>query len=145
VFTATPLPALARALERRYPGVTVGCCEKRLYAHGHEGFAYEFHTKRSELLVEYGLASLDKEHKSKSGHRDLLAMPAAETLGNGRMERNGTAYVVHRSHTGDPDVGTGRAFPLKKTQVEFERIWKRIKAPRKAPPMDTLAQGSEQT
>jgi hypothetical protein len=143
VFTATKLPALARALERRYPGVTVGACEKRLYAHGHEGFVYEFHTTKPDLLVEYGLASLGKEWKS--GRRDLLAATMAETTGSGVHSSGNGAYVFHGSHSGEPDVGKGRVFPLKKTQAEFDRIWKRIKAPRKARPMDTFAQGSEQT
>jgi hypothetical protein len=51
------LPTIARALERRYPGLSANC-EARIHDDGTEGFTYGFRAKDNEadLLIRYGLA-----------------------------------------------------------------------------------------
>src|ERR1700683_4003504 len=59
-FTAEELPALRRALERRYPGVRVTFCEFRTWNDdGSQGPAITFAADR-ETLLRYGLAQPPK-------------------------------------------------------------------------------------
>jgi hypothetical protein len=119
---STPLPTIARALERRYPGVSVKCCEARVNDDGTEGVVYGFSAK-ADLLIRYGLA--------KRGQRDELKATAgdSETVGSGTDCRGDSTYVYHWMSADEPRVIHGRTYPLKKTVQEFERIWKRISRP----------------
>jgi len=125
-----PLPKLARALEARYPGVRVTV--KRLtFKHSasllRDSIIYRFYAPNAEMLLRYRLAELDGTWLGKP---NLRAVGAPEVVGCGGVDSRG-AYVFHRLDEGEPLVGTGRAFPLKKTIKAVDRIWRRITAPRK--------------
>ena len=129
-YTATNLPQIARALERRYPGVRVHT-ESRAFPDGHVVLFLAFTAATADLLVSYGLAErvLDNhgEFEFKAVSND------SETAGFGSRSSDGDYHVYHFSDDGPPQVGAGRTFPLQKHQREFARIWKRISAPRTLP------------
>lgn len=120
-----PLPELARALEARYPGVRVTV--KRSITVLGDRIIYRFYAPTADLLVQYGLAEIDG---LVLGKPNLRAVGAPEIVGCGGVDSRG-AYVFHSLDDGEPSVGNGRVFPLKRTVRTVERMWKRISAPRK--------------
>lgn len=117
-FTSRRMPALSRALERRYPGIKVESCEHRTYQ-DHEGITVTFECKDWEQFVRYGLAppiELGAEIQFYDG---------AEGRRWG-YSRSNHAHLCCHWYDGDPPMPGKRTFPLKKTVREVERIWKRI-------------------
>jgi hypothetical protein len=117
----TRLPELERALERRYPGVKVEAFlrdPEKMSA----GYTCTFHASRAKVLYDYGLAT-----PAMDGERcGLIAVAAApEVIGSGSWRDKGAAYVCHHL-LDDPVVPSGRAFPLRKTVKEVDRMWRRI-------------------
>jgi len=120
-----PLPTLAEALEARYPGVRV-TVKRSISALG-DRIVYRFYASSADVLVNYGLAEFDG---AIVGRPNLRAAGAPEIVGCGGVDGRG-AYVFHQLDDREPFAGTGRKFPPKKTLRAVERIWKRIRAPRK--------------
>lgn len=120
-----PLPALAEALEARYPGVRV-TVKRSISAFG-DRIVYRFYAPNADMLVKYGLAEVDGVIL---GSPNLRAVGAPEIVGCGGVDSRG-AYVFHRLEDGEPLNGARQVFRLKKAIKAVERIWKRISAPRR--------------
>ena len=114
------LPNLRRALRARYPGVTVGTCERREYAYGLSGMTIEYRAAK-ETLLRYGLASA-------ADPRRIELESEWETVGCGsRAGGSGDCWhIYHHSGDWDPDMPGTRQWPPKGVQKEVERIWRRI-------------------
>ena len=119
-FSRAVLPALQKALERRYPGVKVETCETRIYPHdGSEGFTITFMADSAEPLLGYGLA--------RHGKKKLLEFYGFEVEGSGGIHSNGGAYIVWHCYDSNPRLHGNRPWPPKSVQNEFARIWRRMR------------------
>ncbi len=115
-----PLPRLKRALERRYPGVTVNTCERRRYVDKTgEGVSIMFMAKNAEVLIGYGLA---RRHPRIAC--ELLAMGAPEVEGSGSCGSGHAAYVCHHCYDGESGSHT---YPPKWVVTEYERLMRRVR------------------
>lgn len=121
IVKTTELPGLRRALERRYEGVTVEMCERRLYSDGHEGQTVNFRALDATVLIGHGLARPDP--RTAAG---LIIPGMAEERGGGHVYSD-YAYVVHHSYDDDPPMPGSRMFPPRKTTIEVERIIRRMR------------------
>lgn len=123
--TVRRLPTLARALEKRYPGVRVWMCEWCVLDSGAEGITVEFVGQR-ETLIGYGLAH---GGQSATAFDEGCDERGTQRVGGLRFLGVGlggdTWHVVHHSYDGDPPQRAGRAFPPKWAEAEVTRILKR--------------------
>jgi hypothetical protein len=127
--SVTKLPELRRALERRYPGVTVSWCEFRKYPGDHEdhpgveGLTICF-TGRWEDLIAHGLALSPRSKRSDPIDEFGTARPGADF-------GDESSYVIHHTYDGDPIVSRGHTFPSRTLETQVERLWRRVvKLPR---------------
>lgn len=127
VETITPLPALKRALERRYPGVRIGVCEWRRYTDKTgEGYSISFYAANAETLIRHGLARRDPRRLRK-----LLATGPETTCGG--TECSNHSWVVHHCYDGEPDMPGSRTYPPKWVVTEYERLMRRVRKSKRIP------------
>lgn len=119
---ATELPRLRRALEQRYPGVSVHHCELRVYSDGREGCTVEFRAETAEVLIRHGLARREARNTRK-----LVAIGGPEVGGDGFEPDGSFAWVIHHIYDGVPDMPGSRTYPPKYIVAEFERLMRRMR------------------
>src|SRR5438094_389193 len=119
----THLPALWRALERRYPGVTISVCELRRYADGREGVTCSYRAD-VETLLRYGLAKVGPDKYGITGL--LVPFEEFEITGGGAAHPGQGAYVCHHTYDGNPRMPGTRQWPPKWVEKEVARIWRCI-------------------
>src|SRR5256885_1553825 len=122
--TVTELPSLRHALERRYPGVRITCCQhRRRHEDGREGITCGY-SAPLDTLVRYGLATVVFD---RSGKAELVSpFKEFEITGSGAAYTGKPAYIYLHCYDSDPVMPGERQYPPKGVEKEVARIWRRI-------------------